>query len=49
MRTGAISVQWVTKESTAQAFTVSAREGGATVLETKGWVPGPDELDETWS
>lgn len=46
MSTGAISVQWVTQESTAQAFTVSAREGGATVLETKGWVPGPDELDD---
>lgn len=46
MSTSEISVQWVTKESAAQAFTVSVREGGATVVETKGWVPSPDELDD---
>src|SRR5204863_7622290 len=41
-----ISVEWVTKESDAQAFTVSAREGGATVLETKDWVPDTEALDD---
>lgn len=46
MSTSDIQVQWVTKESQAQAFAVHAREGGATVLQTKRWVPGVEALDD---
>jgi hypothetical protein len=41
-----IEVKWVTKESESEAFSVSARKGGARVLETKGWTPGPIEMDD---
>jgi hypothetical protein len=41
-----INVEWVTNESAVTDFAATAHEGGATVLETKDWAPGPDELDD---
>lgn len=46
MNAAEINLEWVAEESAAEVFAAGARESGATVLETKRWVPEPENLDD---
>jgi hypothetical protein len=46
MTTNRISVEWVTNESSVMDFANALRQDGATIIETKGWMPGPEALED---